>query len=184
VNFIAGEGEKEPGELELWTRRAQAADPDDRSFYATRLLALEPWQKGGSYERMLELGKRCLAAGNWRGLVPFVLLDAHNRIAQNHEDPEAYLASEVVWKDVKLCYDGFLEVFPKATWHRNAYARWACRCSHWGEADLLFRQIGEAPDLTVFHSKALYDYYRAKATRLASSPPAPVPAAAPSKSKT
>ena len=96
----------------------------------------------------------------WRGLVPFVLLDAHNRIAVSQEDAQAYLASDVVWKDVKLCYDGFLEVFPKATWHRNTYARWACRCSQWAEADRLFRQIGDNPDLDVFHSKALYDYYR------------------------
>jgi hypothetical protein len=179
-------------EMEKWFGRALAADPDNFDACVDKLWFLRPrWH--GSHEEMVAFGRDCLAGQNWTGNLPYVLVRAHADISRETTDPAAYLAQPGVWDDIRSVHEGFLKAFPdapRARWHRNRLARWACECQKWDAAWELFSRIGDDPDLGVFRSKALYNYYRRKAEKLsnhvkqAAAPPAAaqpltVPAAPP-----
>jgi hypothetical protein len=167
--------------MEKWFGRALAADPDNFDACIVKLRFLLPrWH--GSHEEMVAFGRECLAGQNWAGNLPYVLARAHSDVAREMMDPQQYLAQPQVWDDIRSVHEGYLKVFPdapRAAWHRNRLAKWACDCGQWDAAWEAFSRIGDNPDLTVFRSRALYDYYRRKAEKLSNrvkqvaSPPAP-----------
>ena len=158
------------GEMEMWFRRGMKINPDNRALCMQKLQFLFPrWH--GSEAEMLVFGRQCLATQNWWGPIPTVLVDAHMDLAVcGPYDPWDYYKQPEVWSDIEAVYRSFLEVFPdspRAPWYRNTLARWACDCGQWEAAHALFNQIGDEPDLSVFRSMAVYNYYRKKAQRRA-----------------
>lgn len=155
-------------EMEKWFGRALAADPDNFDACIVKLQFLLPrWH--GSHEEMVAFGRECLAGQNWTGNLPYVLVRAHSDVAREMVEPQQYLAQPHVWDDIRSVHEGFLKAFPdapRAAWHRNRLAKWACDCSQWDAAWEAFSRIGDNPDLTVFRSRALYNYYRRKAEKL------------------
>jgi hypothetical protein len=158
------------GEMEMWFRRSMANNPDNYTACYYKLRYLYPrWH--GSHAEMLVFGRQCLATQNWWGPLPTVLVDAHETISKEMQDPQAYLAQPQVWDDIGAVYQSFLDIYPDAPrtgFYRSKMARWACECRQWEAARKLFADIGDKPDLTVFRSQAVYNYYRKKAEKLAS----------------
>jgi hypothetical protein len=154
-------------EMEKWYRRAMAADPDNYNAAKVKLQFLLPrWH--GSHGDMIAFGRECLAGQNWAGNLPNLMVEAHQAVSIETSDPAAYLSQPAVWDDIRGVHEGFLKVYPdapRAAWHRNRLAKWACDCQQWDAAWELFAQIGDKPDPTVFRSQALYDYYRRKAEK-------------------
>jgi hypothetical protein len=152
-------------ETEKWFRRAMEANPDNREACWKKLYALYPrW--GGSHAQMVAFGRECMATQNYWGRLPDILFDAHAQIAKERPDADAYLASPAVWADIEAVHRTFLDAFPTspwAPWYRNRLAKWAVECQQWDEAVKRFGEIGDTPDLSVFRSKAVYNYYRKKA---------------------
>ena len=168
IKVVLGDsGDK--GEMEMWFRRAMANNPDNRTACGSKLWFLYPrWH--GSHAEMLVFGRQCLATQNWWGPLPTILVDAHVGVSKETQDPKAYLAQPEVWDDIRAVYGSFLEAFPdspRAGWYRSTLAKWACDCQQWPEAKKLFDEIGEKPNLEVFRSPAVYNYYKKKAAKLA-----------------
>jgi hypothetical protein len=161
-------------EMEKWFKRAMDANPDNRQACHDKLYFLYPrWH--GSHEEMVAFGRECMATQNWWGPLPTILVDAHNQVGKERGDSRAYLARPEVWADLKEVYGSFLDAFPespRAPWYRNRLAKWACDARRWPDADKLLRAIQE-PDLYVFRSQAVFDYYRKKAARKATEPVEP-----------
>jgi hypothetical protein len=153
-------------EMEAWFARAMETDPDDAEACARKLYYLYPrWH--GSHEQMVAFGRECLATRNWRGGLPFVLLDAHEAIAKEVADPAAYFRAAAVWDDVRAVYDGHLVNAPDDAKRRSQFARYAVTAEQWVEADAQFRALGDRADYAPFGGKATYDYLKRKAARLA-----------------
>ncbi len=164
-----GQG-KGVGVMELWFKRAMAADPDDRVACARKLLYLAPkWY--GSPDQILAFGHECLAGGNWRGGIPLELVDAHRDLAGYDADPAAYYLRPGVWDDCRTVYEGYARrgLNPSL---RNGYALVACQCHQWKVADEQFKALGGAADPALFGdgTPAALDAARATAARLADRP--------------
>jgi hypothetical protein len=71
-----------------------------------------------------------------------------------------------VWQEVSEVYEGGLLNFPEDVKRRSEYAKLAAQCGRWDVAREQFRRLGDGPDLSVFISKASYEYLRRKAERL------------------
>jgi hypothetical protein len=116
-------------EMEKWFDRAMEIDPGSSDAAYAKLSFLEPkWQ--GSAEDMLEFGRECVASTKWRGIVPLVLRDAHDRLS-NYLDKEKrgdYWLSSRVWKDVQQSYDRYFELNPGDISYRHNYALDAYKC--------------------------------------------------------
>lgn len=168
-------------EMEIWFDRAMAADPDNREACRRMLYYLYPrWH--GSHEEMVRFGRECLAGGNWRGQIPFTLVDAHFAVADESDDRKQYLSRPDVWRDLEEVYEQYLQFDPGAAWARSQYAKVAADCEKWAVAKREMDLLGDRPDPRVFGSMASYNYLRRKAARLAGDPAPTTQPVAPGKS--
>ncbi len=153
-------------EMEEWFDRAVAADPDDQEVYVERLTYLRPrWH--GSHEAMLEFGRRCLDEGNFRGRTALMLARAHWMIAEDTNNPLGYVRQPKVWKDISACYTKCLEVLPDSHEDRSYFARLACDCGQWKEADRHFKILGEHAVMAPFGTPEAFMEYRFRAAEQA-----------------
>jgi len=157
-----------PEQFEQAFRRAVELDPDNLNMYDWKMRYLSPdWH--GDEQKLLEFGHQCLATENWRGNVPFKLIEIHEILASHTTDTAEYFARPEVWQDVADVYEGHLANFPTDVKRRCEYAKYATKCGKWVIAHRQFDVIGDGFDQSVFASKASYDYLRKKAARLAAS---------------
>ena len=156
--------------MEMWYRRAIAANPDDTDATDRRLTFLEPkW--GGDPDAMLQFGRDVVADGNFYSSLPTILVEAHQRLADHYApDADAYWLRPGVWDDVRSVYEGYLKRRGRFTdYYRNALARAAVRCHQWHSADEQFKQLGDKADPAWYpgHTRAALDAARQTAARLA-----------------
>jgi hypothetical protein len=156
-------------EMEKWFARAMAADPDDLVACRNKLQYLSP-AAHGSHEDMIAFGRECLKTENWRGGLPYLLIDAHEAVAQDSGDAKEYWARADVWADVEAVFEGAVLNFPDDVFRRSQYAKWAAQCGHWDVADRQFERLADRAVVGVFGSKSSYDYLRRKAARLGRGP--------------
>ncbi|MDB5356140.1 MAG: hypothetical protein JWN24_2593 [Phycisphaerales bacterium] len=159
ISVKIGQGESRE-EMEKWFKRAMDADPDNLEACLKKLYYLAPGRRG-SEEDMLAFGRECLATGNFRGRIAFVLIDAHMALAYRitGEGP-AYFRRPGVWASIKPVYDSALKVFPHSTFDRSMYAKLAYEGGEYAEAHRQFALLGEAADLNVFDGSENYDRAR------------------------
>lgn len=156
--------------METWYQRAMKAYPDYYAAAQRKLYYLYPrWR--GSHEAMIEFGRECLATENWRGGIPFILLDAHEAVSRERAD-ENHLARPETWNDLQRVFEGHLLNTPSDVYRRSQFARLATRAEKWGVADEQFKVLGDNADFSFFGGKSSYDHYRRKAARLARTSPA------------
>jgi hypothetical protein len=153
------QGNDEEGEH--WFRRVMALNPDHLQACQIRCDQLPG-------DERLEFVRELAKQQNYRGQLPFVLVDLHAQRADWSGEKETYFERPGVWEDVSAVYTGYLELFPKDVLVRSKYARYANRCRHWAEADRQFKILGDNPALRVFGSMTSYNYHRKKAARNAS----------------
>jgi len=151
--------------METWYKRAMTADPDHFEACGKKMYYLEPkWH--GSPQDMLNFGRELLAGGNWEARLPFKLVDAHLTLAGYAEDKQKkadYYKDEAVWKDVKAVYEGYLKHHPESNWDRTYYAKLACWCGHWNEAQVQFEKLGDKAMVGAFADRAEMDRLKAEA---------------------
>jgi hypothetical protein len=148
--------------MELWWKRAMEADPDNYAACTSKLYFLEPrWD--GSAADMIQFGRECLRGGNWEGRIPFILVDAHWKLAQDAPDRDEYFTQPEVWDDLRSEYEPYLKRHPDAAWDRSYYAYYATLCGRWDVARQQFEILGDNPELKPFGTKAAYEYLRERA---------------------
>jgi len=150
------QGNDEEGEH--WFRRAMALNPDFLEACQVRCAQFPG-------EKRIEFGRELLRQQNYRGQLPFVLVDVHAQLAEWSGEKETYFEQPGVWEDIRAVYTGYLDLFPKDVLVRSKYARYANRCRQHAEADRQFKILGENPALRVFGSMTSYNYHRKKAAR-------------------
>ncbi len=164
IDVECGQG-KGRERMEMWFERAMRLDGDDYEACLLKLTYLEPgWY--GSAADMLAFGRECLRTGNWEGRLPFVLAEAHQRLAGvewseprrerpgNRRPDRSYFAQPRVWDDLRAVYEPYLAKHPDARYERSVYARMAALGGHYTEAVRLFKELG--PDnwwRTVFRGR-------------------------------
>jgi hypothetical protein len=120
--------------MEVWFKRAMAANPNYFPACRTKLRYLEPkW--GGSPEAMLAFGRECLTNAAYGGEVTTTLVEAYNILAGYlREDPAKlaeFYASPQLWRDVSEVYAEVARRDPDASWYHNNLAWYAWRCGKW-----------------------------------------------------
>jgi hypothetical protein len=149
-----------PG-VEKWCQLGLQADPDDRKLATDTLYALMPrWL--GSHKDMLRFGRECAAGSNYTGQIVSVILDAHAMIANDSDDPSAYLSKADVWDDVQKVFGDYLYLDDNTITHAQ-YALWAARCGHWDIMEEQCKLMGDKiPYNAVFGSQAEYERLRSQ----------------------
>ena len=143
-------------------RDAMAADPDDAVTVARRLDTLGSGQ--------LEFARGLLKQENWRGGLPFLLVEWHAERSRFAGDNVAYFARPEVKADIQAVYARYLHLFPKDVFRRSAYARYMALCENWPEADRQMGLLGENWSPRVFGSRTAFEYAKTKAAKLAAAP--------------
>jgi peroxiredoxin len=143
--------------LDLWFKRAMEIDTNFYAACSSKLNYLEPkWY--GSEEDLLAFGWQCVQSTNWGGLVPLILVNAHESICR-YLDGDAktnYWKQPDVWLDIQAAFERFFELNPNATgWNYN-YASYAYRCERWDKLNELLPKL-EPVDYNYFGGKAEFD---------------------------
>jgi hypothetical protein len=149
--------------MERWFERATKAKPDTLHPYWAKLDYLEPkWHGSRDGREMLEFGRECVKGGNYKARIPFILIEAHMRLAQYPRGDRTFYSSKPdpghfkepgVWEDVRSVFEPYLKQSPDAHRDRSSYARLACWCFQWKEAKQQFRTLGDNLDRSAFESE-------------------------------
>lgn len=148
---------KSRDQMELWFNRAMELDPANYDACASKLRYLLPrWY--GSDEATLEFGRQCVQSTQYRGAVPYILVDAHQYIFG--EQPPAkwntYWKQPEVWTDVQAAYERLLVLNPQSTYYYYKYAQAAYSAGKWR----LFLDMVKKPgpvNYSVFGGKDQFD---------------------------
>lgn len=150
--------------MEIWFERAMQAEPDNYAACHYKLFYLEPkWL--GSEKEMLDFGRQCLKAGNWRMRIPFILIRAHENLSRyprgDRKDyatqtDRDYFKNGAAWDDIRDVHEGYLKHFPESHGDRSYYAVLACWSGKWAEAHRQFDVLGDKAVVSVFGSKEEY----------------------------
>lgn len=143
-------------EMRRWWEKAMEANPNNYNACDKLLGFLLPrWY--GSREDMLAFGRECVASDKFGGTVPLILADAHYTYMNRDVRDDKYWLLPDVWPDIKLSFERFFELNPKAISWRHNYARYAYWCQQW---DALQEQIGLMGDdinYSYFGGREKYD---------------------------
>jgi tetratricopeptide (TPR) repeat protein len=149
--------------MEKWFQRAMTADPDNKAACHSKMYYLEPkWF--GSPQEMIAFGLECRESRNWRGDLPFMLIEAHESVSKLGQDLPGYFALDHVWKDVQSVYEPFLAARPKNAWARSRYAYYASLGRHWDVASQQFRELGETAIASQFGGAEAMQEFRRQAS--------------------
>lgn len=156
-----------PDRLETWFRRAMDADPDSCEAAHKKMLYLEPrWY--GSAEDVMNFAHQCVATGNWKSRIPFVLVSAHADLAYLSDSPNEYWKRPEVWNDIEKFYAACFAWNPNSSYDRSHYAMTAIRAQKWKVADEQFTALGDNVNLKGMNcSAAQYQRYRQMAATMA-----------------
>jgi hypothetical protein len=155
--------------MEQWFKRAMTTDPDNYQACSNKLYYLEPkWH--GSPGEMLAFARECRQGGNWKGRLPFIMVEAHQNLAQyNRNNPAAYFLQPEVWPDIKSVFEPYLKQNPNAAYERSRYAFFAGACGQWDESHRQFTQLGKDVDQRPFGDAATLEQFRRQAAANAKS---------------
>jgi hypothetical protein len=90
----------------------------------------------GSIKDMIDFGRQCTQNTNWITTARLLLVDAHYEVSreiQDRRERAAYWKQPEVWPDIKETYDQWFKLYPKDSYLRQYYARYAAWCGHWPE---------------------------------------------------
>jgi tetratricopeptide (TPR) repeat protein len=148
--------------MEVWFRRAMAADPDNLDACAKKLYYLAPkWH--GSAADQIAFGQECRRTENWRGRIPLVLLDAYNAVGDESGDRIGYLDRDEVWADIRSLYDQYLTLFPDRLVGRARFIQLAGSHGKWDDVYRHCQLLGDVPPPGVFHAPSEYTQLREQA---------------------
>jgi len=116
-------------EMEHWFKRAMEIDPACHSAAYVKATYLEPKWHGGE-EDLLEFGRECVTSTKWKGNVPLILAEAHERLVFYEEKDQraSYWLKPGVWEDMRRSYERYFELNPTDISYRHNYAKAAYNC--------------------------------------------------------
>ncbi|HEX2835699.1 MAG TPA: hypothetical protein VHW00_21980 [Thermoanaerobaculia bacterium] len=145
--------------LDAWFRYALTLDPGSSDPWFARLHHLEPrWH--GSAEEMIEVGREALATKQFAYRVPFVLVFAHQQLA---DDDPSHFDDPAVCRDVRAVFDPYLKEHPDALYERSGYAYFLYRCEDFTGANREIKRLGSERRLGPFQTKAAFDKIKVEA---------------------
>jgi hypothetical protein len=146
--------------MESWFQYGIAVDPGSYGLYAQKLRYLEP-QWYGSVEEIAKYGEALLEGKKWNLKVPFVLAAAYFQLSQRYEDPaEFYQETPDRCRDIRSIYDGYLKLYPDASYERSAYALALYYCGDYPASNQQFKTLGGDGRIGPFLTRANYDNKR------------------------
>lgn len=155
ITVVSGQSKGLP-EMKHWWEKAMEANPNNYDACDKLLNFLLPkWY--GSREDMIAFGRECVASDKFGGTVPLILSDAHYSYMNSVVRADSYWLEPDVWPDIKLSFERFFELNPKAVSWRHNYARYAYWCR---QADVLRDQIalmGDEINYDYFGGREKYD---------------------------
>ncbi len=129
--------------MEQWFQRAMTLNPNYYDACWAKLYYLEPkWY--GSRDAMLEFAGECLNSDKWGGHVPYIVVDAHQEIA-NTLGPDArrnYWKRPEVWTDIHQAFVKFFRLNPDEKGFHHNYALYAYRAEQWDELSKQIALLG------------------------------------------
>ncbi|MDB6123713.1 MAG: hypothetical protein JWQ71_2706 [Pedosphaera sp.] len=156
-----GQG-KGPKNLELWFERAMKTNPKNREACLKKLYYLYPrWH--GSYEEMRAFGYQCMTNQNYQANVTLVLVDAHQKIADDSKMGRDYWNRPGVWEDVHDAFEEFFRRNPDADGFRYNYVWYANACGHSEAIAKQLPYLKEPVDYDYFGGKEKFEAMKAKA---------------------
>jgi hypothetical protein len=131
-------------------------NPDTYEALERKRYYLEPkWH--GSAEEMLRFGRQCLLSGAWHNRQPFILVMAHlwlghysDRGYLSRPDRAYFTKSPEIWKDFQAVFEGYLSRYPRSSFQRSLYAKFACYCEQWKVAHKQFQTLGDKASAGAF----------------------------------
>lgn len=137
--------------METWFRRAMNADPDDYVACQRKMYYLES-QSYGSKEGMLKFGRQCVATRNWQARLPWLLEDAHQKLAkrafdQSETEYKAYWKWPATWRDMELFYEAAMAAQPDSATVQSGYASAAYDAEQWKLLCELLAMLGDKVDV-------------------------------------
>jgi tetratricopeptide (TPR) repeat protein len=135
--------------MELWFRRAMAANPDNLDACEKKLFYLQP-QWHGSLVDLLAFGQECRRGENWRGQIPFILCQAYESVAQRAPDRAEYYAQDQVWADVRSVNETYLSMYPDQRLVRARFMKLAAEAGKWDDVQRHGDVLGDFPPGGVF----------------------------------
>lgn len=125
-----------PDEFHQWFDRGKQADPAYYGVCTAKLDFLLSRRHGR--EQALAFGRACVKEGNWLEQIPFILLDAHQKLAV-----PGYERGPEVWSDLQQVYETYLRLYPGNNVVRSSYAYCAYAAQRWDLARGLMQQLGD-----------------------------------------
>lgn len=166
--------------MELWYKRAEAANPEDFDAAQTKLEYLSPkWY--GTPQDMLDFARQAFKEHNEHSHLRILIFNAHQNLAYMsgmqrygawQPDPN-YWAQPGVWDDLHPLFESILQSCPPgpAVGWRSVYAIIAYHSHHYSEAAGQLELLDGQFDPRVIHSVDDYNKLLASAKRMAASPP-------------
>jgi hypothetical protein len=143
-------------EMRRWWEKAMEANPNNYDACDTMLNFLLPrWY--GSREDMLAFGRECVASDKFGGTVPLILADAHYSYMNHDVRDDRYWLLPDVWPDIKLSFEKFFKLNPKAISWRHNYARYAYWCQQWDVLQEQIELMGNDINYSYFGGREKYD---------------------------
>jgi hypothetical protein len=144
-------------EMRHWWEKAMEANPNNYDACDKLLYFLLPkWY--GSREMMIEFGRECVASDKFGGTVPLILADVHDTYNRNNGPSDSsYWLEPDVWPDIKLAFERFFELNPKAISWRHNYARYAYWCQQWDALQEQINLMGDEINYSYFGGREEYD---------------------------
>jgi hypothetical protein len=152
--------------VQKWLERAIEANPDNYEACKRAMHYLVPQYPDDAYGEMFRFSRWCVATKNWRSGIPFLLIDAHEIASNRSGDRTKYFEQREVWDDVRQVFEGALVNRPDNQYARSHYVKYAALSGQWKVANRELQRMNDQPDLSVFGSKASYQYLKKKAARL------------------
>ena len=130
--------------MELWFQRAMKADPDNAAACTTKMNYLEPkWY--GSNQLMYSFGNACFSTNNWDADLPFLLLNACDRIAAHLDEQtkSSFYKTPQIARRIKATITAHLKHYPEDHFTRTAFISYLLKTGDVLEARRQFDRLGD-----------------------------------------
>jgi hypothetical protein len=138
--------------MELWFKRAMDSDPDNYSACFRKMYYLEPkWY--GSADEMVKFGRECAAGKNWSAGIPYILIQAHNNLAEYGDNSQGwptrdyFAAHPEAWDEIRQVYAEYRRHRPLSNWRDLTVARIAGFYGKWDDVNFLLNEVGDGLQL-------------------------------------
>ena len=143
-------------EWDQWFQLGKKANLACGALYMVKLNYLQPkW--GGSEKETIQFARECVKEGNWKELIPFILIDAYDQLDGDQILFNTSYRFSDGWNEIQDVYESYLKQFPGNNGIRSVYCHFAVKAKKWELAKRLLDQMGDLVVPQAFHGGYTYD---------------------------